>query len=51
VPADLLWNFRLASIAALLVLWLGLGAIFGLLGERAERGLPAKAAPRRGPHD
>ncbi len=38
VPADLIWSFRLASIAALLVLWLGLGAIFGLLGERAERG-------------
>ena len=37
-PADLIWNFRLASIAALLVLWLGLGAVFGLLGERAERG-------------
>ncbi len=37
VPADLIWNFRLASIATLVVLWLGLGAIFGLLGERAER--------------
>lgn len=38
VPADLIWNFRLASIATLLVLWLGLGATFGFLGERAERG-------------
>lgn len=38
-PADLIWNFRLASIAALIVLWLGLGAVFGLLGERAERGV------------
>ena len=37
VPADLIWDFRLASIATLLVLWLSMGAIFGLLGERAER--------------
>jgi predicted cobalt transporter CbtA len=42
VPADLIWDFRLASIATLLVLWLGLGAIFGLLGERAERGVASK---------
>lgn len=38
VPAELLWEFRLASIAALLTLWTALGAGFGLLGERvAER--------------
>jgi predicted cobalt transporter CbtA len=42
VPADLIWNFRLASIATLVVLWLGLGAIFGLLGERAERGVASE---------
>lgn len=42
VPAALVWNFRLASIATLVVLWLGLGAIFGLLGERAERGVTGK---------
>jgi predicted cobalt transporter CbtA len=42
VPADLIWDFRLASIATLLVLWLGLGAIFGLLGERAERGVASE---------
>ena len=41
-PADLIWNFRLASIAALLVLWLGLGAVFGLLGERVERGVASE---------
>ena len=42
VPADLIWNFRLASIATLVVLWLGLGAIFGFLGERAERGVASE---------
>jgi predicted cobalt transporter CbtA len=42
VPADLIWNFRLASILSLAVLWVGLGIAFGLLGERAERhGRPA----------
>jgi hypothetical protein len=35
IPADLLWDFRLASLTALAVLWFGLGAAFGLLGERA----------------
>jgi predicted cobalt transporter CbtA len=45
VPAELIWNFRLASIATLVVLWLGLGAIFGLLGERAERGLGGTLGP------
>ncbi len=50
VPADLIWNFRLASIATLLVLWLGLGAIFGLLSERAERGVASedRATPAPG---
>lgn len=43
VPAALVWNFRLASIATLVVLWLGLGAIFGLLGERAEHGVTGKS--------
>lgn len=35
-PADLIWDFRVASIASLIMLWLGLGAVFGMLGERAE---------------
>lgn len=34
-PADMIWDFRMASLASLIVLWLGLGAVFGLLGERA----------------
>ena len=46
-PADLIWNFRLASIAALLVLWLGLGAVFGLLGERVERGVASERRSAR----
>lgn len=37
IPAGLLWDFRLASAATTAVLWLGLGALFGLLGERAAR--------------
>lgn len=36
-PADLIWAFRVAALATLATLWLGLGAAFGLLGERAER--------------
>jgi predicted cobalt transporter CbtA len=36
-PAGLLWNFRLSSIGTQLVLWTGLGVVFGLLCERANR--------------
>ncbi len=36
-PADLIWGFRVASLATLATLWFGLGAAFGLLGERASR--------------
>ncbi len=36
-PAGLLWEFRLSSLGTLLVLWAGLGVIFGLLCERANR--------------
>lgn len=36
-PAGLLWNFRLSSLGTQLVLWIGLGAIFGALCERANR--------------
>jgi len=35
IPADLLWNFRVSSLVTIAALWLGLGAVFGLLGERA----------------
>ncbi len=37
VPGDLLWDFRLASLAQLATMWLTLGISFGLLMERAQR--------------
>jgi predicted cobalt transporter CbtA len=33
-PAGLLWQFRITSLGTLVVLWTGLGAIFGALCER-----------------
>ena len=36
-PAGLLWSFRLSSIGTQLILWTGLGVLFGLLCERANR--------------
>lgn len=35
VPAALLWEFRVASLAQLAAMWLTLGTVFGLLMERA----------------
>lgn len=35
-PAGLLWSFRLSSIGTQVVLWTGLGVVFGLLCERAN---------------
>jgi predicted cobalt transporter CbtA len=35
--AGLLWSFRLSSLGTQLVLWTGLGVLFGLLCERANR--------------
>jgi len=40
-PAVVLWNFRIASLGAQLILWITLGLLFGALTERAE--LHAKA--------
>lgn len=37
VPAALVWDFRVLSLAAMVLLWGGLAATFGLLGERAAR--------------
>jgi hypothetical protein len=37
-PAGLLWGFRLSSFATQVVFWAGLGVVFGLLCERANRG-------------
>jgi hypothetical protein len=39
-PAGLLWSFRLSSLGTQLVLWTGLGVLFGLLCERANRSGP-----------
>lgn len=39
VPAALLWDFRLASLGQLAMLWLVLGTTFGLFMERAKGAL------------
>ncbi len=36
-PAGLLWSFRLSSLGTQIVLWAGLGVLFGALCERARR--------------
>jgi predicted cobalt transporter CbtA len=36
-PAGLLWSFRISSLGTLLVLWAGIGVVFGALCERANR--------------
>jgi len=35
-PADVLWNFRVASVGAQLILWMTLGLLFGALTQRAQ---------------
>lgn len=43
-PATVLWEFRLASLGTLLVLWVSLGLVFGVLVQRAlTTTAPAKA--------
>lgn len=44
-PATLLWDFRLASLGGLVVLWLVLGAAFGTLVHRALAPTPSAEAP------
>jgi hypothetical protein len=36
-PASLLWDFRLASLGTQVVLWVALGALFGIVTERSAR--------------
>ena len=36
-PAAVLWNFRIASVGAQLVMWATLGLVFGALTQRAAR--------------
>lgn len=45
VPAQLLWNFRLASLAELLTMWAVLGFAFGLTVERAADRARSAAVP------
>lgn len=42
-PSGLLWSFRISSLGTQLVFWASLGAIFGILCERASRREPLKA--------
>jgi hypothetical protein len=35
-PADLLWDFRVASLGMQLVLWMALGTLFGIVSERTR---------------
>jgi hypothetical protein len=42
-PAGLLWDFRLSSLGTQLVLWVGIGVIFGLLCEWANRREPLES--------
>ncbi|WKX09299.1 CbtA family protein [Streptomyces sp. NL15-2K] len=52
VPAKLLWEFRLWSVATSVLLWGTLGLVFGLLGQRAGHlggaAGPAVTAPAAG---
>jgi predicted cobalt transporter CbtA len=42
-PAGLLWDFRLSSLGTQVVFWMGLGVVFGLLCERANRKQPLRS--------
>jgi heme/copper-type cytochrome/quinol oxidase subunit 2 len=47
VPADLIWHFRVASLAQIGVMWLVLGAVFAFLTSARPRLAPAShASPR-----
>ncbi len=37
------WNLRLSSLGSQLVFWTGLGVVFGLLCERANRREPLRS--------
>jgi hypothetical protein len=39
-PAVVLWNFRIASIGAQLIMWATLGLLFGALSQRAAEYQP-----------
>ena len=47
-PAQVLWNFRVASLGIQLILWGGIGLLFGALTERALSRTPPRGALTRG---
>ncbi|QIN81173.1 hypothetical protein GBA65_21680 (plasmid) [Rubrobacter marinus] len=42
-----MWEFRVSSLGSLLVFWVGLGVVFGVLCERANRRGGARKHPVR----
>jgi hypothetical protein len=40
-PADVLWRFRIASLAVQMTLWAAIGLLFGALTDRAVRSAPS----------
>jgi hypothetical protein len=48
-PAVVLWQFRIASLGAQLIMWASISLVFGALTERANRRLPVTETPARVP--
>jgi predicted cobalt transporter CbtA len=48
-PAVVLWQFRIASLGAQLIMWASIGLLFGALTERANRRPPVTETPARVP--
>ncbi len=44
-PATVLWQFRVASLGAQLIMWATIGLLFGVLAERLLAGSPSRRAP------
>jgi predicted cobalt transporter CbtA len=45
-PANLIWHFRIDSLAGNALLWLVLGTAFGYLGDHVQREPSTISAPR-----
>ena len=48
-PAVVLWQFRIASLGAQLIMWASISLVFGALTERANRRLRVTETPARVP--
>jgi len=48
VPADLIWRFRIASLAQIALMWLVLGAVFGFLTQPASHARSVVSATTTG---